>query len=311
MSQASIIFYSLVIVCNIIGLSITLLFFAMLWYRRLIVKTDRISYLLITNSYLAFLVTCPFFIEMSINSIYGQLHPESDFRGWECIFKAYISQWTGCVYYYSFLLQAIYRFGRIVYPNRPISHSLRVYGFLSIGQWFLATIVLTVCWWFGYFDYLPKEYHCQFPPWNILVSILGLSSIFLIPFSATLGVYFATLYFVRKRTNALVMLQHDSSVRRDLVILTRLIILFTFVSSVGVPHMITIIAHSITGYSPSWAVSFSWFFTFLSFSTAAVIQMCVSSHMRKLFALSGRIQPASTRTITRTWIPMCLVIVPF
>ena len=285
MPLSSIIFYILIILCDIIGLVTTIAYFTLLWRRRSIVRTDWISYLLISNSYIAFLVVCPLFIDIAVRAIYGHLHPESDFSGWTCLMKSYVFQMTGCAYFHSFLLQAIYRFFRIIYPCWAICQSLHVYVALSIGIWIIAAIIVAPSFALGFLRYLPTEYYCQYPLTDFRASMVGLSGLFIFPFTATLVIYFITLHHVRKKTKALATLQQKLNIRRDLMILSRLVILFVFVSTVGVPHVIFTVIHATTGYFPPWGTACTWFFTLLSFSIASMIQLLLSSHLRKLWTI--------------------------
>jgi len=250
--------------------------------RRSVIKTDRIGYLVAANSYIAYTLATPIFMEMSINSIYGQLHPSTSFDGWRCIFKSYALYITGCVYFFSFLLQSIYRFCRIVYPTRTTFQSFRLYAILSVALWILAATLLLPSFLLGHIEYLPEDYHCQFAPTNLRGSLIGLSFLFLIPFVLTLICYFYTMYYVRIQTTALTTINQYKNLRRDLIILSRLVFLFTFITTVALPHMIIPIIYTITGYLPSWVVSFEWLLTLFSLAAACIIQIFVTPPLKKI-----------------------------
>ena len=297
MPSVSIILYALIILFIGINFCVALAVLAAMCLRRSTVKTDRLNYLLLFNGYINLPAISPFFLEMSIKSIYGQLHPDSNFDGWECRINIYMGQWGGCVYFYSFLLQALYRVCRIVYPTKMVFQSFKCYGLLSVAQWIVAAASLVPCCYLGYIQYLPNEYHCQFAPSDLHGSLIGMTGLFVIPFALTMISYLYTMYYVRTQTTALTAINREASVRRDLIILTRLVILFTLVNTIGLSHLVVPVCYAITGYVVPWAVSFTWLMTFFSLSSASIIQIFVSPHLRKLFTLSTRIRPMSKRIL--------------
>jgi hypothetical protein len=246
------------------------------------IKTDSVSYLLIANTYIAFILSSPIFIDMCIHSIYGHLHTDSSFDGWGCQLKSYALYITGCVYFYSFLFQSIYRFCRIVHPARVIFQSFYPYLTISLIQWILAALVLLPSLLLGDFKYSPEDYHCQLVPTDLRGSLIGLSIVFVIPLTSTLICYFYTLYYVLIQTTALTTINRYSSIRRDLIILSRLVFLFIFVTAVALPHVLIPIIYAITGYLPSWVVSLEWLLTLFSLAAANIIQVFVFPHLRKL-----------------------------
>ncbi|CAF0898136.1 unnamed protein product [Adineta steineri] len=291
MVVTKIVLYSLTVIFDLTGVCVTIILFLTMLCRRSIVKTDRVSYLLLANSYIAYLVASPFFAEMSLNSIYGQLHPNSSFNVKSCVFKSYIIYVSGCVYFHSYLLQAIYRLCRIVYATRLQYQSFRIYAILSIGQWVLAALMLLPSLLAGSIEYIPTEHHCQIAATNLLGSLLGLSFLFLIPFVSTLILYFYTIHYVHTKTTALHAINHHTSIRRDLIILSRLIILFTFISTVALPHVLMPIFYVLTNYLPVWISALEWLFTCFSLNTACIIQIFSVPQLRKLWLPAIRIQP--------------------
>ena len=260
--------------------------------RRSLIKTDRVSYLLISNSYIAFITASPLFIEMCITSIYGHLHPNISFDGWNCRVKSYVLYIHGCVYFYSFLLQAIYRFCRIVHPTRVVYQSFRPYAILSVAQWILAALMLLPSLFLGDLEYLPNDYHCQIGPTNLRGSMIGLSVLFIVPFVSTLMFYLYTLYYVYTKTTVLTTINRNTTARRDLIILSRLVFLFTFITTVAFPHVLIPVIYTISGSLASWVSPCEWLFTAFSLSAACIIQFVVSPNLRKL-----RIRPTCVRPL--------------
>ena len=291
MTVINIMLYSIIIVSEVIGLFTTFSLFILMCIRRSVVKTDRVTYLLAANSYIVFIITSSLFIEMSVNSIYGELYPHSLFDGWLCRFKAYFLYINGCVYFFSFFLQSIFRFCRIVHPRRPTFQAFRLYAILSMTQWPLAAILLAPSYILGHIEYLPNDYHCQYPPKSVRKSLLGLSFLFLIPFILTLVCYFYAMFHIRTRTTALTLVNQNQRLRRDFLVLSRLFLLFMFLNAVALPHVLIPIAHELGAYIPNWIVSLEWALTVFSLAASCVLQICLTPHLQKLFLRPARIRP--------------------
>jgi hypothetical protein len=178
-----------------------------------------------------------------------------------------------------------------------ILHSFRPYAILSIGLWFLAAALLMPSFILGDINYLPHDYHCQFPPSNLRGTLRGLSLMFLVPFILTLICYFYTMYYVRTQTTALTTINQHRSIRRDLIIMSRLVLLFIFINTVALPHVLISIIYAITGYLPTWVASFEWSLTVFSLTAASIIQLFVTPHLKKLFVRATRMHPMAKLNI--------------
>ena len=278
-----IILYILVILFALIGMCLSLIVFIVMYKHRDTLRQHRTDYLLLMNSYLPLFTVTPFFTDMCIHSIYGYFHPTSDFQGFSCRFKAYVMYIHGYVYFYSFLLQSIYRFCRIVYHTHSNLQSFRIYVILSILLWVNGFWQMLPCLLYRYVDYLPDEYHCQFPLSDLFASLIGLSINFLIPYILTLICYIITMCYVRKRSAELIGINRRLSIRRDIIILRRIVILLTLVTFVALPHVILPFIHLWLGELPSWMCPLEWLTTTIALTCVAIIQIFIIPAFKKLF----------------------------
>ena len=295
MQLASIILYLNIFMWAVITMSVSFYVLLIISYRRATVRADQVDYLLIANSYIALFLSSPFYFDMSLHSIYGQLHPHVSFDGLWCRLKSYAIYVTGSAYFYSFLFQAIYRFCRIVFPTRPALRSFRLYAAISIFQWIFGILQVFPSLFVGYIQYLPHDYHCQLAPTDLRGSLVCLSVIFLIPFIATLVCYVCTIYYVRTRSAALTTLRRSSRVHRDVIILTRLVLVFTFVTTVALPHVLIPIIYAVFGYIPWWTSPFEWLTTIFSLGCVSILQMFITPHLKRLSIRPHRPQVETIR----------------
>lgn len=273
----NIVLYLLIIVFALAGMCVSATVFYQMFTRWTTVQRHCTGFLLLFNSYLPLFIVGPLFTDLSVQSIYGYFHPESSFDGFRCRLKAYLMYIQGCVYFYSFLLQSIYRFCRIVYHNKPELHALDLYKKASIFLWINALVQLLPCLWLRYIDYMPAEHHCQFRLFDLSGSLIGLSILFLVPHLLTLMCYIATLSYVRKRSTVLIGINRRLRFRRDLVVFRRIVLLLSVVIFVAMPHMILPIIFDLFGTLPSWATAFEWL------TTAAILQIFISPNFKRLF----------------------------
>lgn len=106
------------------------------------------------------------------------------------------------------------------------------------------------------------------------------------------------MYHVRTQTTALIMINQYRSVRRDLIILSRLVFVFIFITAAALLHAIIPIVYTITGYLPPWMVSLEWLLTLFSVTTGCIIQIFVTPHLKKLYVRINRIIPLARQNPT-------------
>ncbi|CAF1328259.1 unnamed protein product [Adineta steineri] len=188
----------------------------------------------------------------------------------------------GYTFFHSFSLQAIYRLSRVIYPMHSKRQHYSLYIIMSFGQWIFSALELLPSLCIGDIEYLPNDYHCQVAltsmRGSLTVCLLG----FLCPYIITVYCYIHTMCYVRRRTLTVLIFQQRSSVRRNLIILRRLVILLTCVISTAAPHGILPIVYSILGELPRWLVPLEWVLTIFALVTISVAILFVSPLVKKL-----------------------------
>ncbi len=291
---ANIILYSLTIVCSIIQICISVYIILLMILRRLTIREHRIDYLLYANTYITAMFVGIFFIDMCAYSIYGQIYIEISFNQWWCKIKGYLMYVSGCTFFYTFALQAFYRFCRILYRTKVRLYSFRLYIILSISIWLLSFVQLLPSLLIGDIEYISNDYHCQFAPTSIRGSLIIYSLGFVFPFSVTIFCYIWTMCSIRHQTAALVTINQQIHIHRDLIILKRLVIFLTIVTIVGAPHICLPMIYVITGNLPPWIISLEWFLTVLAIVAVSIILLFITPHLKKLWTGLHAVYPART-----------------
>ncbi|UJR11829.1 hypothetical protein I4U23_016009 [Adineta vaga] len=233
-------------------------------------------------------------MDKCIYSIYGYLYPHVSFDGWWCRIKAYLIYSNAGMYFYTVLLQATYRFSRIVYPTKIKFQSFRLYILLSIIHTFINFIQVFPSLIIGEIEYLKNDYVCQFAPTNVSGSLFICSVAFLFPFIATIFLYIWTMYHIRKRGGMVISVNQRIRIRRDMTIMTRLVILLTFLTTVAAPHGLIPLVYALTGYMPWWTVPFEWMMTIFALVLVTTFQVVASPYLKTLFNRSSHVTPIIT-----------------
>lgn len=281
-NDVNLLFYCILLIFSTLQICISIFMFIRLFAHRSASKSKRIDCLLLANIYLILLVISCFFIDMGAYFIFGYFHRHSSFDNLWCRLKAYMLYICGYTFFHAFCLQAIYRICRIKYPLQTKRQPFRLYVVLSVGQWLLSALELLPSLLLGDINYIAHDYHCQFVPSNMRGSLTVCMVGFLIPFTIMACCYAHTIIFVRKHKSKLITIKQRASLRCDLIILKRVIILLTVLTSSAIPHAAFPVIYILVGSLPTWLVSVEWALTILSLLTIALVIPRISPHLKEL-----------------------------
>lgn len=293
MHSISIVLYSVTLLFSVVQLCFAIFILVLIVIQRSHLHEHSTDFVLYANTYLSLLVIAVVLIDLCAYSIYGQLFADHSFDGWWCRAKACLLYMGGMTFFHSFALQAIYRLCRILHGTRVRLHAYRLYASLSGFLWILTFCELVPSLIVGHVEYLHEDHHCQFSPRNIAASATILSIGFFFPFGVTVFCYVWTLIRTHQRTVALTNINQQTSIRRELLILKRLVILLTVVTMVAVPHAAFPTAYLIAGELPVWSVPLEWSFTSSSLLLVALVLPIISPHLKKLWKRVDDVQPVA------------------
>jgi hypothetical protein len=276
----------LIILCAAFAVLISILIICIMLFHQRPSSTDRTAHLLCINMYISLGIGCALMLEMYCYTLYGHLHPNISFNNRWCYIKSYLFYVSGCSFFYSYLLQAIYRLCRIVFYTKSFLQSLNLYIGGIILQWIFSFIQVIPVYLFGLFEYLHNDYHCQIALNNIHGLFLGLSLVHLIPISLTTICYIYTVIYICRRSNSMRTTRQRVSDRRDLFVLSRVFIILSVMIVSGMPQVGIGIFYQYYGYLPYWSTQFQWLTATFSVLCVAVILMFVSPNLKNSFRQS-------------------------
>ncbi|UJR26705.1 hypothetical protein I4U23_008021 [Adineta vaga] len=246
------------------------------------VKGDRIAHMLCINMYVSLFIGCAIVLDIYCYTLYGHLYINVSFDGQWCYIKAYLFYVSGCGFFYSYLLQAIYRLCRIVLYRKPALQSFRLYVYGIIFQWILSFIQVIPVFLLQTFEYLPHDYHCQIAIHNIRGLLIGLSLVHTIPISLTTISYVYTMIYIRKVSAKVKTIRQLANDRRDFLILKRIFIVLTILIASGMPAFGIGLYVQFSGHLPFWSTQFQWFSATFSMLIVSVILIFISPNLRKI-----------------------------
>jgi len=249
-------------------------------------QASRTAHLLCINMYISLFIGCAIMLDMYCYTLYGHLHPNVSFNGQWCYIRAYLFYVSGCSFYYSYLLQAVYRLCRIVFYKNSFLKSFNLYIGGIVFQWIFSFLQVIPVYLLGTFEYVHHDFHCQIAVTNIRGLLIGLSLVFMIPISLTTVCYIYTVIYIRKRSNTIRTTHQRVSDRRDFWVLTRVFILLGIMIGSGMPQLGISIFYQYYGYLPYWSTQFQWLTATFSVLCVSVILMVVSPNLQKIFRQS-------------------------
>jgi hypothetical protein len=274
----NIILDSLIITSAAIAVLISISMILIMLFRRSTTRGDRTAHLLSLNMYISLCIGCAIMLNIYCYTLYGHLHINISFDGQWCYIKAYLFYVSGCGFFYSYLLQAIYRFCRIVFYRKPALQSFKLYVYGIIIQWILSFLQVIPVLLLGTFEYLPYDYHCQIPIHNILGLIIGLSLVHMIPVSLTTICYIYTMVYFRRISTRVRSIRQQAKDCRDFVAFTRVFVLLGVIITSGMPTLGISLFSQFSGYLPYWSTQFQWLSATFSICCVSVILIFVSSN---------------------------------
>jgi hypothetical protein len=102
---------------------------------------------------------------------------------------------------------------------------------------------------------------------------------------------------IRKQTAALILINQQANIHRDIIVLKRLVLLLSIITFVAAPHAYLPIIYAITGYLPLWIVSLEWMLTSLALSVVSILLLFISPHLKKLRTRLHAVHPVRNMTM--------------
>ncbi|CAF1193696.1 unnamed protein product [Adineta steineri] len=227
----------LIITFTIITIVLPILFLYLILFDK---RCRTIPMMLVANSCLtAFVFGCTMlssFIIILKNDLKQIYYPDS-----YCIFRAYISYATCAVFNYSFVLHALYQYSLVIYPRIVYWQKRQIQILFVFKTWILGFLCPIVFLFNNEIAYNYDNQVCQLPL-RFSFSVIYISfSVYGIPVTMIIFIYFKLLKYVREITKNIASINILSRARRELKMVRHIVILVTILIGVGFVYAIFII----------------------------------------------------------------------
>jgi hypothetical protein len=222
------------IICTIVTIIFALVFLLIIVLNK---TCHTIPMILVANSCLTALVNGCLLLGMCAFTLQNDLK-QIQFQNSFCIFRAYIGYGSCAALNYSFLLQAIYRYVTVVYPNRLFWQSVRFQVLLICLTWIFSFVYPTVFIFTDEVLYNINNQICQLRLRLSFYVIYMTLCVYTIPILLIIFIYFKLVRYVKEMSKRVASANILSRAQRELKMVRRTVILVMILFTICFPYEI-------------------------------------------------------------------------
>ena len=175
-----------------------------------------------------------------------------------CSFRGYIICSAGTVFNSSFLLQALYRYILVIYPNRLFYQSFKFQFFLISLTWVCSLTYNLIFLFRNEMIYDVDNQICQLIYHVSFSSIYLITGLYLIPVSLTILIYIKLVRYTKKIQQNVVVTNTFIRAKNELRMVVRLLILLTILIAICFPYTIFLLL-SFFDHAPKYKFRIGYF----------------------------------------------------
>jgi hypothetical protein len=218
------------------------------------------------------------------------------FSGRWCQIRTYFTHVCFCAFYYSFVLQAVFRLFRIVFYRHKILQSFGIFVLAIIIQWILSFLFILPNLLLNDFQYLSSEYNCWIHFENIRGLIMVTITIYNNPISIIVTIYIQIIRYTRRAVD--VQQRRQRSNKRDIIILKRIVILAFIIVGIGLPTVAIVLVYLITKYIIPFAYHIQGLSISLGVLVGSISLVFITPQIQKVFTQNqAQVRPHETRMV--------------
>lgn len=245
----------LCIIMDIVAVITGLMFVSMIIIDKLY---NTVAMVLFTNTCIAQLLFSISVCGINILTLYDDIQKHYSYD-WPCMPIGYLSYMAVGIQYYSYLLQAMYRYSLMIYPTRLLCQSLKFQTLLIIITWVFWLIYPTMLIYTEQIVYIPDAKVCQMPPKFSLLKIFTVFLTYFTPMVTVTIIYIQMVHCVREMGKRVTPANSLSHAKRELELVRRIVLLLFSLLTLGIPYMIFFIM-SFFNTTPKYYFRIIWVF---------------------------------------------------
>ena len=222
----------LMIICTALTIGLAMIFLAVIIFDQ---TCHSVPMMLVGNSCVAEFMFGSLMLSLASFTLYNDLK-QSEQQDSLCIIRGFFSYIAVCQRYYSYLLQAIYRYIVVVYPTRLFYQSLKFQAFLMCCSWmfsFICPIPYLVT---NEIQYNVNNQICQIPLRLSVLAIYNVLMIYIIPVCLIALIYFKLVKYVQEMSKHVTPANTLVRAQRELKMVRQLVILIVSITTGGLPY---------------------------------------------------------------------------
>ena len=261
-------------------LCVLTLLMVVLYHRR----SRSIPLLLACHTCVALLISSMILARMIFSSLSGFMGvnvAEFHAGGW-CHWRGFLIYGFLCAIYDSYSLQAFYRLCRVVFYRQKRFHQFSLYVPLVFVESLFSMISMVPLFVGGFITYVPTEFYCQTPLSHMPATGYITVRLYLLPMLFIALVYIYLLRYIR-RTNPLAAdyRRRAKQIRRNLVIIRRLVSNWIVLMMLGLPSVVMTTVYLVTGQFVLMCYRVGWLSVSVSFVFLASMLIQWTRPLRK------------------------------
>ncbi len=284
----------LMILSTVSGVTLALLFFIIIIFDK---TCHTIPMMLVANSCLAEIILGSDMLGMAIFTFKNDFK-KIQYQDSLCVFRGFLGYVSAFVQNYSYLLQAIYPYIRVVYPTRLSWQSARFQVLLICLTWIFGFVLATPYILTGAIIYDVNNQICQMPLRLDFLTIYNALGVYIIPVSLIVFIYYKIVRYVKEMSKNITTANTLTRAQRELKMIRQIVILVNGVATIGFPYALLIL---ISFFTPAPKYDFRIAFIFIDVSSAFVMialfnftEPLKTSIMKKVNGRANMIIPAIT-----------------
>ena len=276
------------IVCIVLGMMLATLFLLRIIYDR---TCHTMPMLFVGNSCFIGIIFGALILGMRVFTLNNDLQ-QIEYRDLFCNFRGYFGYATCSIQNSSYLLQALYRYLLVVYPNRLLFQTLKFQLFLIISTWLFGFLYPLIFMFNGELLYNVDNHICQLPL-HLSFSIIYMANFaYMTPVSLTMIVYVKLVRYVHRMSRNVVSANTMQRAERELKMVRRTVILVSILFILCFPYALFIFLSFVTAIH-KYHFRIAYIFLDVSY-LFMIVAIFMFTDPLKASLVGKRVQPSTT-----------------
>jgi hypothetical protein len=231
------------------------------------------------------------FFDIDLNTIKRNYLSINEFNdSFTCRLRGYLLLSIHSTLYWSYALQAVFRFIRVIFPRYIWLYQSNIYFYIFIPIQFLLGFLgmLPIFIGFNAIHLLFNEPYCT-ASFGELVSLIYMPIVsFVLPIS-TISICYMCIVWKTRRITTTMIRPYQQRNRRDCQLIRRIIIIIIILSAVSVPLIIDLFIYLPKGYTDPYMNSIAWVSSSINAVILVISLPYINPKMYELFKGTNRV----------------------